>query len=159
MYIRHTELMIGITCFNEDKVLLARTLHSVMQNIRDITNLKKSEFWNKGGPACQNIVVCVLFDGIDNLDKGNLDLLATIGVYQDGIMIKDFDGRETVAHIVSNTSLPSLHDIVLQKPDLKFGPRPVEWDYHVLTILAILLSLLRSLAVEWGPRFWMLTRL
>ena len=27
-----------------------------MQNIRDIVNLKKSEFWNKGGPAWQKIV-------------------------------------------------------------------------------------------------------
>jgi chitin synthase len=44
MYNRHTELLIAITYYNEDKVLLARTLHGVMQNIRDIVNLKKSKF-------------------------------------------------------------------------------------------------------------------
>src|ERR1700760_4120992 len=101
MYNRHTELLIAITYYNEDKVLTARTLHGVMQNIRDIVNLKKSEFWNKGGPAWQKIVVCLVFDGIDPCDKGTLDLLATIGVYQDGIMKRDIDGKETTAHIVS----------------------------------------------------------
>lgn len=101
MYNRHTELCIAITYYNEDKVLTARTLHGVMQNVRDIVNLKKTEFWNKGGPAWQKIVVCLVFDGIDPCDKDTLDVLATIGIYQDGVMKKDVDGKETVAHIVS----------------------------------------------------------
>lgn len=100
MYNRSTELLIAITYYNEDKVLTARTLHGVMQNIREIVNLKKTEFWNKGGPAWQKIVVCLVFDGIDPCDKNTLDVLATVGVYQDGIMKHDVDGRETVAHIV-----------------------------------------------------------
>jgi hypothetical protein len=100
MYNRHTEVLIVVTAYNEDKVLTARTLHGVMQNIRDIVNLKKSEFWNKGGPAWQKIVVCLVFDGIDPCDKGTLDILATIGIYQDGIMKRDIDGKETSAHIV-----------------------------------------------------------
>jgi len=104
MYNRHTELLIAITYYNEDKQLTARTMHGVMQNIRDIVNLKKSEFWNKGGPAWQKIVVCLVFDGIDPCDKGTLDVLATIGIYQDGIMKKDIDGKETVAHIFEYTT-------------------------------------------------------
>lgn len=104
MYNRHTELLIAVTYYNEDKVLTARTLHGVMQNIRDIVNLKKSEFWNKGGPAWQKIVVCLVFDGIDPCDKGTLDLLATVGIYQDGVMKKDIDGVETVAHIFEYTT-------------------------------------------------------
>ncbi|KAJ5925310.1 Chitin synthase C, partial [Penicillium verhagenii] len=104
MYSRHTELMIGITCKSENKVLTARTLHGVMQNIRDITSLRKSEFWNKGGPAWQKIVCCIIFDGIDPCDKNTLDVLATIGVYQEGIMKKSVDGRETEAHIFEYTT-------------------------------------------------------
>ena len=46
MYSRHTELMVAITYYNEDKTLLARTLHGTMKNIRDICNLKKSKFWD-----------------------------------------------------------------------------------------------------------------
>lgn len=104
MYNRHTELLIAITYYNEDKVLLARTLHGVMQNIRDIVNLKKSTFWNKGGPAWQKIVVCLVFDGIEKADKNTLDVLATLGIYQDGVVKKDVDGKETVAHIFEYTS-------------------------------------------------------
>ncbi|OJD12692.1 chitin synthase G [Blastomyces percursus] len=104
MYNRHTELLIAITYYNEDKMLTSRTLHGVMQNIRDIVNLKKSEFWNKGGPAWQKIVVCLVFDGIDPCDKDTLDVLATIGVYQDGVMKKDVDGKETIAHIFEYTT-------------------------------------------------------
>ncbi|RMZ85327.1 hypothetical protein DV737_g707, partial [Chaetothyriales sp. CBS 132003] len=104
MYNRHTELLIAITYYNEDKVLTARTLHSVMQNIREIVNLKKSEFWSKGGPAWQKIVVCLVFDGIDPCDKDTLDVLATVGVYQDGVMKKDVDGKDTVAHIFEYTT-------------------------------------------------------
>jgi len=104
MYNRHTELLIAITYYNEDKVLLSRTLHGVMQNIRDIVNLKKSSFWNKGGPAWQKIVVCLVFDGIDKTDKNVLDVLATIGIYQDGVVKKDVDGNDTVAHIFEYTT-------------------------------------------------------
>ena len=104
MYNRHTELLIAITYYNEDKVLCARTLHGVMQNIRDIVKLKKSEFWNKGGPAWQKIVVCLVFDGLDPCDKDVLDVLATVGVFQDGVMKKDVDGKETVAHIFEYTT-------------------------------------------------------
>ncbi|KAA8574426.1 hypothetical protein EYC84_005895 [Monilinia fructicola] len=73
-----------VTYYNEDKQLTARTLHGVMQNIRDIVNLKKSDFWNVGGPAWQKIVVCLVFD--------------------DGVMKKDVDGKETVAHIFEYTT-------------------------------------------------------
>ncbi|MCJ1312148.1 Chitin synthase, class 2 [Agyrium rufum] len=104
MYNRHTELLIAVTYYNEDKVLTSRTLHGVMQNIRDIVNLKKSEFWNKGGPGWQKIVVCLVFDGIDPCDKETLDVLATIGIYQDGVMKRDVDGKETVAHVFEYTT-------------------------------------------------------
>ncbi|KAL4874998.1 chitin synthase-domain-containing protein [Aspergillus karnatakaensis] len=108
MYNRYTELLIAITYYNEDRVLTARTLHGVMQNIRDIVNLKKTQFWNKGGPAWQKIVVCLVFDGISPCDKETLDLLATIGIFQDGIMKHDIDGKETVAHIFEYTTQLSI---------------------------------------------------
>lgn len=115
MYNRHTELLIAITYYNEDKTLLARTLHGVMKNIRDIANLKRSQFWDKGGPAWQKIVVSLVFDGIDNVDKSVFDVLATIGIYQDGILKKDVNGKETVAHIFEYTSQISVtpeHELI-----------------------------------------------
>ncbi|CAN6670611.1 chitin synthase 2 [Trichomonascus vanleenenianus] len=103
-YNRQTELLIAITYYNEDKQLTARTLYGVMQNIRDICKMKKSKFWNKSGPAWQKIVVSLIMDGIDPCDKDVLDMLATIGIYQDGIMKKNIDGEETVAHIFEYTT-------------------------------------------------------
>lgn len=118
MYGRHTELLIAITYYNEDKTLMARTLHGVMKNIRDIVNLKKSQFWNVGGPAWQKIVVCLVFDGLDNVDKEVFDVLGTVGIYQDGILKKDVNGQETVAHIFEYTSQLSVTpDHHLQRPD------------------------------------------
>ena len=123
MYNRHTELLIAITYYNEDKVLLARTLHHTMRNIREIVNLKKSEFWNMGGPAWQKIVVCLIFDGLDNVDKDVFDLLATVGIYQDGILKKDVNGKETVAHIFEYTSQVSVTpDHQLIRPDNNESP-------------------------------------
>ncbi|OAV89389.1 hypothetical protein PTTG_03986 [Puccinia triticina 1-1 BBBD Race 1] len=100
-----TKLLIAVTYYNEDKVLFAHTMHGVMLNIRDICK-SNSKFWNgKGaeagqkGSGWQKIVVCLIFDGIGPCDKNVLDILATVGVYQDGLMKKEIDGKETVAHI------------------------------------------------------------
>lgn len=37
-------------------------------------------------------------------DKGTLDMLAAIGIYQEGLLRKDIDGKETVAHIFEYTT-------------------------------------------------------
>ena len=103
MYNRQTELLIAVTSYNEDKTLYARTLHGVMQNVRDICKTKQTKFWRRsaeeGVSPWQRITVALIVDGLDNMDKSVLDLLATVGVYQDGIMKKDLDGKEIVAHI------------------------------------------------------------
>lgn len=104
MYNRHTELLVCITYYNESKEMMSRTLHSMMRNIQEIVNLKKTEFWNKGGPAWHKIVVCIVCDRINFCDKEVLDVLATVGVYQDRIMKKDVDGNKTVSHIFEYTT-------------------------------------------------------
>lgn len=105
---RETELLIAVTSYNEDKALYARTLHGVMLNIRDICKSQKSKYWRgcaeEGSPAWQKITVALVVDGLDNMDKEVLDILATVGVYQDGIMKKTVDGKDTVAHIFEYTT-------------------------------------------------------
>lgn len=102
-YARSTELLIAVTSYNEDKILYARTLHGVFLNIRDICKTKSSKYWKRAGeeglPAWQRITVALIVDGLEPMDKSVLDLLSTIGVYQDGVMKKEVDGKETVAHI------------------------------------------------------------
>jgi chitin synthase len=103
MYNRETELLIAVTSYNEDKTLYARTLHGVMLNIRDICKTKQSKYWRKsaeeGNPGWQRITVCLVVDGLEAMDKSVLDILATVGVYQDGVMKNDVDGKPTIAHI------------------------------------------------------------
>jgi chitin synthase len=103
MYNRATELLIAVTSYNEDKILYARTLHGVMLNIRDICKTKQSKYWRRsaeeGVPGWQRITVALIVDGLEPMDKTVLDILATAGVYQDGVMKKQVDGKDTVAHI------------------------------------------------------------
>ncbi|KAG8740079.1 Chitin synthase, class 2 [Ceratobasidium sp. 414] len=111
-YGRQTELLIAVTSYNEDKVLYARTLHGVMLNIRDICKTKQSKYWRKhaeeGTPAWQKITVALIVDGLEPMDKSVLDILATVGVYQDGVMKKEVDKKETVAHIFEYTTQLSI---------------------------------------------------
>ncbi|EIN10925.1 glycosyltransferase family 2 protein [Punctularia strigosozonata HHB-11173 SS5] len=108
LYRRQTELLIAVTSYNEDKTLYARTLHGVMLNIRDICKTKQSKYWRRsaeeGVPSWQKITVALIVDGLDSMDKTVLDLLATVGVYQDGVMKKQVDGKGTVAHIFEYTT-------------------------------------------------------
>ncbi|EJF62799.1 glycosyltransferase family 2 protein [Dichomitus squalens LYAD-421 SS1] len=108
MYNRQTELLIAVTSYNEDKTLYARTLHGVMLNIRDICKTKQSKYWRRtaeeGVPGWQKITVALIVDGLEPMDKTVLDILATVGVYQDGVMKKQVDGKDTVAHIFEYTT-------------------------------------------------------
>ncbi|PFH48062.1 glycosyltransferase family 2 protein [Amanita thiersii Skay4041] len=112
MYNRETEILVAVTSYNEDKMLYNRTLHGVMLNIRDICKTKRSRFWKSdaetGMQNWQKITVALVVDGLDSMDKSVLDILATIGVYQDGVMKKQVDGKDTVAHIFEYTTQLSL---------------------------------------------------
>ena len=82
-YGRQTDLLVCITAYNENKILLARTLHGLMLNIRDMVKGKFSEFRKnaeKGGretgrvgEAWKRIVVTLVFDGIEPADKETLE--------------------------------------------------------------------------------------
>ncbi|KAH7105361.1 putativechitin synthase [Auriculariales sp. MPI-PUGE-AT-0066] len=115
-YNRPTDLLIAVTSYNEDKDLYGRTLHGVMLNIRDICNTKQSKYWRKstedGVPAWQRITVALIVDGIETMDKSVLDLLQTVGVYQDGVMKKQVDGKDTVGHIFEYTTQVSVDTTV-----------------------------------------------
>ncbi|RDB30009.1 Chitin synthase 1 [Hypsizygus marmoreus] len=133
MYNRETELLIAVTSYNEDKTLYARTLHGVMMNVRDICKTKQSTFWRKdaeeGLPNWQKITVALIVDGLNEMDKSVLDVLATVGVYQDGIMKKQVDGNDTVAHIFEYTtqlSVDAKPQLVLPQGDDPLNLVPVQ---------------------------------
>lgn len=111
-YNRPTELLIAVTSYNEDKVLYSRTMHALMLNIRDICKTKSSKFWRRtaeeGIPGWHRITVALICDGLDPMDKSVLDILATMGVYQDGVMKKEVDDKPTVCHMFEYTSQVSV---------------------------------------------------
>ncbi|KAJ7124787.1 chitin synthase [Mycena crocata] len=132
-YGRETELLIAVTSYNEDSTLYARTLHGVMLNVRDICKTRKSKFWRTnaeaGQPGWQKIVVALIIDGLEAMDKSVLDILATVGVYQDGVMKKKIDGNETEAHIfeyATQLSVDSKPQLVLPQGDDALNLVPVQ---------------------------------
>jgi len=62
-----------------------------------------SKFWRaqaeEGKTPWQKITVALIADGLGPMDKGTLDLLATVGVYQDAVIKKEVGDKRTVAHI------------------------------------------------------------
>ncbi|GLB41331.1 putative chitin synthase [Lyophyllum shimeji] len=139
LYNRETEILIAVTSYNEDKTLYARTLHGVMLNIRDICKTKQSKFWRKdaeeGLPNWQKITVALVVDGLEQMDKSVLDILATVGVYQDGIMKKQVDGKDTVAHIFEYTTQLSVD----HKPQLVLPQANDPTDSNLVPVQIILI--------------------
>ena len=109
---RETELMIGITMYNEDEINFTRTMHGVMRNISHLCSRTKSRTWGRDG--WKKIVVCIIADGRQKVHPRTLNALAALGVYQEGIAKNMVNQKQVRAHIYEYTSQVSLD------PDLKF---------------------------------------
>lgn len=106
---RETELMIVITMYNEDEILLARTLKGVMKNIRYLYSLKNSSTWGKN--SWQKIVVCIVSDGRQKLNPRSKALLTALGVYQDGFAKNQINDEEVISHIYEYTTMVGISKI------------------------------------------------
>ncbi|KAH7141419.1 chitin synthase-domain-containing protein [Dactylonectria estremocensis] len=104
---RHTEILVGITVYSEQKHLLVRTLHSVCEGIRHLGARNMSKTWSK--QAWKKVVICILVDGIQSVDPGVLDVLTSIGLYQDGLCRKTTpEGDAVTGHLFEYSSPLSL---------------------------------------------------
>ncbi|KAI8087289.1 chitin synthase 1 [Thamnidium elegans] len=106
IYNRETELFIVMTMYNEDEVLFTRTMHGVMKNIAHICSLKKNTMWGPDG--WKKIVVCIVADGRQVVNKRVLNVLASMGVYQAGIAKNIVDEKPVKAHIYEYTTQISI---------------------------------------------------
>ncbi|ORZ17345.1 chitin synthase 2 [Absidia repens] len=109
---RKTELFIVLTMYNEDEVLFARTMHGVMKNIAHLCTRDRSRTW--GVEGWQKVTVCVVSDGRNKINQRTLSLLATLGVYQDGVAKNVVNGKPVTAHIYEYTTQLSVD------PDMQF---------------------------------------
>ncbi|KAI1316770.1 Chitin synthase, class 1 [Mortierella claussenii] len=99
---RETELFIVMTMYNEDEVLFTRTMHGVMKNIRHLTTRDRSRTW--GPDSWKKVVVCIVSDGRSKINQKTLNVLAAMGVYQDGVAKNIVNDKPVTAHIYEYTT-------------------------------------------------------
>lgn len=99
---RQTELMIVVTMYNEDDVLLARTLKGIFKNIKHLELRTRSSMWGKD--LWKKVVVCIVSDGRSKINERAQALLAALGVYQEGLAKSTVDDKKVQAHVYEYTT-------------------------------------------------------
>ncbi|UZJ53394.1 hypothetical protein CBS101457_002714 [Exobasidium rhododendri] len=120
---RHTEIFIAITLYNEDEILFTRTLHGVMKNIAHLCSRNKSRTWGPDG--WKKVVVAIIADGRKKIHPRVLDVLASLGVYQEGVAKNMVNGKQVHAHIYEYTTQLSI-DSNLQFKGAERGLVPMQ---------------------------------
>ncbi|KAJ1742023.1 hypothetical protein LPJ78_003153 [Coemansia sp. RSA 989] len=103
---RETEIFIVLTMYNEDEILFNRTFMSVMKNIKHLCSRTNSRTW--GPNAWEKVVVCIVADGMNKIDKRVLSVLGALGIYQEGIMQQMVGDQEVTAHLFEYTAQTSM---------------------------------------------------
>ncbi|KAH8809363.1 chitin synthase [Xylogone sp. PMI_703] len=98
---RSTEIMIVVTMYNEDDILLARTLRGIFANIKYLTTCQEQPW---GRSAWKKVVVCIISDGRAKIHPRTRSLLTLLGVYQDGVAKSQVNHRDVVAHLYEYTT-------------------------------------------------------
>ncbi|KAG7758698.1 hypothetical protein KL947_002367 [Ogataea haglerorum] len=103
---RETELMIVCTMYNEDEVLLGRTLKGVFKNIKTMYNLKEKSTNEHpfGKNAWKKIVVVIVSDGRSKIHERSKALLTLLGCYQEGVIQEKVNGEDVNAHLFEYTT-------------------------------------------------------
>ncbi|KAG0052606.1 Chitin synthase, class 1 [Gryganskiella cystojenkinii] len=120
---RETELFIVMTMYNEDEVLFTRTMHGVMKNIRHLTTRDRSRTW--GPDAWKKVVVCIVSDGRSKINPKTLNVLAAMGVYQDGVAKNIVNDKPVTGHVYEYTTQVSI-DPDMQRSGSEKGYVPVQ---------------------------------
>lgn len=109
--------------YNEDEALFVRTFTSVIkvgsfpsivpslvpdplamenQNIQHLQSRTKSKTWGEG--SWKKVVVCVISDGRAKINPRTLKILGLYGVFQDGVMKDEVDGKDVEGHVFEYTT-------------------------------------------------------
>lgn len=104
-----------MTMYNEDSILLLRTLNAVIKNIAHLCSRDRSKTW--GRDAWQKVVVCIVADGRKVCNPRVLRVLQLMGVYAEGVAKDTVAGKEVQAHIFEYTS----QVVVSDTGDVGFG--------------------------------------
>ncbi|KAF4611403.1 hypothetical protein D9613_004178 [Agrocybe pediades] len=117
---RTTELFIVMTMYNEDEVLFVKTMNAVIKNVAHLCSRTRSKMW--GPEGWKKVVVCVVSDGRNKVNKRTLQVLNLMGCYQEGIAKDSVGGKDVTAHIFEYTS----NVIVTETGEVSQGSCPVQ---------------------------------
>ncbi|KII93958.1 glycosyltransferase family 2 protein [Plicaturopsis crispa FD-325 SS-3] len=120
LYGRKTELFIVLTMYNEDEILFAKTMNAVIKNIAHLCTRTRSKTWGPDG--WKKVVVCVVSDGRNKVNKRTLQVLNLMGCYQEGIAKDSVAGKDVTAHIFEYTT----NVIVSDMGEVTMGACPVQ---------------------------------
>ena len=111
--------------YNEDEILLGRTLKGVFDNIKNLTN-RSDPVW--GDDSWKKIVVCIVNDGRLELNKRTQKLLTALGAFQDGYAKSKINDRTVNAHLYEYTSTVGI-DVVNDRVHLCPNSNPVQFMF------------------------------
>ncbi|OWB57755.1 hypothetical protein B5S28_g3725 [[Candida] boidinii] len=107
-YGRDIEIVVCITMYNEDEEALTRTLHAVMKNIAFLEKRQNSRTWGEG--SWKKVLILIVSDGRSKVSPGVLEVLASMGVYQDGIAKSFINRKEVTGHLFEYTTQLSMDE-------------------------------------------------
>ncbi|KAK9456028.1 chitin synthase-domain-containing protein [Dipodascopsis uninucleata] len=99
---RITELFIVVTMYNEDDILLAKTLKGVFENIYHMCQHDRSSTWGREG--WKKVIVCVVQDGREACNPRARAVMAALGCYQEGVAVNVVDDKDVTAHLYEYTT-------------------------------------------------------
>jgi chitin synthase len=73
-----------------------------MKNMAYLCKRDHSKTWGKDG--WKKVVICIVSDGPQKINSCTLSIIATIGVYQEGIATNIVNGKAVTAHIYEYTT-------------------------------------------------------
>lgn len=110
-------LMIVITMYNEDDILLGRTLKGVFDNLKYLCS-KSPDFQNEGW---KKIVVAVVSDGRNKVNPRAKALLANLGCFQDGFAKPKVLNQDVTCHLYEHTTLGNIKEVTDHHVTLDYG--------------------------------------
>ncbi|KAM9912885.1 hypothetical protein OXX69_002133 [Metschnikowia pulcherrima] len=120
---RATEIMVCITMYNEDEILLARTLQGVFENLQNLTR-RTDSVWGEG--SWKKVTVVIVNDGRLQLNERTQKLLSALGVYQDGYAKSKVNNKPVRAHLYEYTSTVGVERVSSDRVYLNVSQTPVQ---------------------------------
>ncbi|KAJ3219415.1 Chitin synthase, class 2 [Dinochytrium kinnereticum] len=114
-YGRRTRIAVVVTMYNEDDVLMAKSMTAIMKNIAYLCTGRVAG-WKKD--SWKEIVLCIVSDGRAKCNPLTLNVLALLGCYAEGLAKASVNGQNVTAHIFEYTNqLAVRRDLSIRRPN------------------------------------------